>query len=188
MISAIMRIHTEGLKESSLALEFDQKAEVFPVLQELIRRRECDFTAPIRVRLKAARIGEMVEVEGTLETTLRLTCGRCLTEFTGPLATDFTITYAQEVHGLPADDAPAEGRAEAEEAGLIGFRGEEIDLTEGIQEQVVLCLPMRPLCREDCKGLCAACGTDLNAGECNCRRQPQAGPFAALRHLRLAND
>ena len=184
----MMRIHTEGLKESSLALEFDQKAEVFPVLQELIRRRECDFTAPIRVRLKAARIGEMVEVEGSLETTLRLTCGRCLTEFAGPLATDFAITYAQEVHGLPADDAPAEGRAEAEEAGLIGFRGEEIDLTEGIQEQVVLCLPMRPLCREDCKGLCAACGADLNAGECNCRRQPPAGPFAALRHLRLEND
>ena len=89
---------------------------------------------------------------------------------------------------LPADDAPAEGRAEAEDAGLIGFRGEEIDLTEGIQEQVVLNLPMRPLCREDCKGLCAACGADLNLGECNCRRQPPDGPFAALRHLRLGKD
>jgi uncharacterized protein len=182
----MMRIHIEGLKESSLALEFEQKADVFPVLQELIRRRECAFTAPIRIRLKAARIGEMVEVEGDLATTLRLTCGRCLTEFVGPLATDFAITYVREAHGLLAADAPAEGRAE--DAGLIGFRGEEIDLTEGIQEQVVLCLPMRPLCREDCKGLCAACGADLNAGECNCRRQNPAGPFAALRHLRLAND
>jgi uncharacterized protein len=184
----MMRIHTERLKESSLALAFEQKADVFPVLQELIRQRECEFSAPIRIRLKAALIGEMVEVEGNLETTLRLTCGRCLTEFVGLLATDFAITYVREAHGLPADDAAAEGRAEAEDAGLIGFRGEEIDLTEGIQEQVVLCLPMRPLCREDCKGLCAACGADLNAGECNCRRQPPAGPFAALRHLRLAND
>ena len=184
----MMRIHTEGLKESRLALEFEQTADVFPVLRELIRRRECDFTAPIRIRLKAARIGEMVEVEGDLETALRLTCGRCLTEFVGPLATDFAITYVREAHGLPADDAPAEGRAEAEEAGLIGFRGEEIDLTEGIQEQVVLSLPLRPLCREDCKGLCAACGADLNLGECDCRRQHPAGPFAALRHLRLEKD
>jgi uncharacterized protein len=184
----MMRIHTEGLKESSLALEFEQKAEVFPVLQELIRQRECEFTAPIRIYLKAAHIGEMVEVEGNLETTLRLTCGRCLTEFVEPLATDFAITYVREAHSLPADDAPAEGRAEAEDAGLIGFRGEEIDLTEGIQEQVVLCLPLRPLCREDCKGLCAACGTDLNVGECDCRRRHPAGPFAALRHLRPGKD
>jgi len=184
----MMRIHTEGLKESSLTLAFEQKADLFPVLQELIRRRECDFTAPIRIRLKAARIGEMVEVEGDLATTLRLTCGRCLTEFVGPLATDFAITYAREAHDLPADDAPAEGRAAAEDAGLIHFRGEEIDLTEGIQEQVVLCLPLRPLCREDCKGLCAACGADLNSGACDCRREPPAGPFAALRHLRLGKD
>jgi len=75
--------------------------------------------------------------------------------------------------------------AAAEDAGLIGFRGEEIDLTEGIQEQLVLGLPMRPLCREDCKGLCAACGADLNVDECNCRQQHPASPFAALRHLRL---
>ena len=122
----MMRIHTEGLQESSLALEFEQKTEAFPVLHELIRKRECEFTAPIRIRLKAARIGEMVEVEGNLETTLRLTCSRCLTEFVGPLATDFAITYVREGNDLPVDDAPAEGRAEAEEAGLIGFRGEEI--------------------------------------------------------------
>jgi uncharacterized protein len=184
----MMRIRTEGLKENSLALEFEQKADMFPVLQELIRRRECAFTAPIRIRLKAARIGEMVEVEGDIETTLRLTCGRCLTEFVGRLATDFAITYVREALGLPAGDAPAEGRAEVEDAGLIGFRGEEIDLTEGIQEQVVLGLPLRPLCREDCKGLCAACGADLNVGECDCRRQQPAGPFAALRHLRLGKD
>jgi uncharacterized protein len=184
----MMRIHTEGLKESSLALEFEQKAEVFPVLHELIRKRECEFTAPIRIRLKAARIGEMVAVEGNLKTTLRLTCGRCLTEFVGPLATDFAITFVREGHDLAANDAPAEGRAEAEDAGLIGFRGEEIDLTEGIQEQVVLCLPVRPLCRVDCKGLCVACGADLNVGECDCRRQPPAGPFDALRHLRLEKD
>jgi uncharacterized protein len=184
----MMRIHPEGLKEKGLALEFDQKADVFPVLQELIRRRECEFTAPIHIRLKAARIGEMVEVEGTLETTLRLTCGRCLSEFAGPLATDFAITYARQTHELPAGDPLAEGRAAAEDAGLIGFRGEEIDLTEGIQEQLVLSLPMRPLCREDCKGLCAACGADLNMGECDCRQQHPAGPFAALRHLRLGKD
>jgi uncharacterized protein len=184
----MMRIHTEGLKESSLTLEFEQKADVFPVLRELIRRHECEFTAPIRIRLKAARIGEMVEVEGDLETTLRLTCGRCLTEFAGPLVTDFAFTYIREAHEPAVGGAPAEGRVEAEEAGLISFRGEEIDLTEGIQEQVVLNLPLRPLCREDCKGLCVACGADLNLGACDCRRQTPDGPFAALRHLQLGKD
>ena len=184
----MMRIRAEeGLKESSLALEFNQKSEVFPGVQKGNPHGECEFTAPSAVRLKAARIGEMVEVKGNLETTLRLTCGRCLTEFVGPLATDFAITYVRRCTACPPTARRQKSGSRPRTLASSAF-GDEIDLTEGIQEQVVLCLPLRPLCREDCKGLCAACGADLNVGECNCRRQHPTGPFAALRHLRLGKD
>jgi len=179
-----MRISTEELKETSLALEFEAAAERFPALREMVRGRECDFVGPIRARLRAMRVGDMVEVEGEIRTSVRLTCGRCLAEFVSPLETAFTLTFTRE---RPAADEPGELdtlEIRADEAGLIYFQGEEIDLTEGIQEQVILSLPLRPLCSEACKGLCTRCGADLNAGACTCLKEPAEGPFSVLRQLK----
>lgn len=183
--NVIMRISTEELKETSLALEFETPAERFPALREMVRGGECDFISPIRTRLRAMRAGDMVEVEGEIRTSVRLSCGRCLAEFVSPLETTFALTYTRE---RPAVEKPAEPdtqEIDAEEAGLIFFQGEEIDLTEGIQEQVILSLPLKPLCSEACKGLCTRCGADLNAGACRCLEDPAGRPFSVLRQLKL---
>ena len=73
----------------------------------------------------------------------------------------------------------------AEEAGLIPYGGDEIDLLEGLQEQVVLSIPYRTLCRDTCKGLCPKCGTDLNQRDCQCREESRDPRFEALKHLKL---
>jgi uncharacterized protein len=180
-----MRISTEELKETSLALEFETPVERFPALREMTRGRECDFKGPIGTRLRAMRVGDMVEVEGVIRASVRLNCGRCLAEFVSPLETAFALTFTRQ---RPAMDAPADSdnrEIGSEEAGLIFFQGEEIDLTEGIQEQVILSLPLRPLCREACKGLCTRCGADLNAGVCSCLQESADGPFSALGQLKL---
>jgi uncharacterized protein len=65
------------------------------------------------------------------------------------------------------------------------FRGEKINLRDPIQEQVILALPDRVLCKPDCKGLCPQCGADLNEAACDCDRTPPFGKFAALKHLNL---
>ncbi|MCK7469944.1 MAG: DUF177 domain-containing protein [Desulfomicrobium escambiense] len=153
-------------------------------MRELVRRRECDFTDPDphppagrpHRRDGGGRRGDP-------DTAVRLSCGRCLAEFIGPLATDFALTYAREAPAEAGRRAePETHEVEAEEAGLIYFRGEEIDLTDGIQEQVILALPLRPLCREDCKGLCAACGADLNQGDLPAavRSRRPAAPLPSL--------
>ncbi len=129
-----------------------------------------------------------MEVEGSLDTTARLTCGRCLAEFVAPLGGEFALTYT---HGPDAETGGAEAQEkeiEASETGLIHFRGEEIDLTEAVQEQVILALPLRALCRQDCKGLCAGCGADLNHGACSCAPSVHNGPFAALRGIKLDKE
>jgi uncharacterized protein len=180
-----MRISTEELKETSLALEFEAAAERFPALREMVRGCECGFTGPIRTRLRAMRVGDMVEVEGEIRTSVRLSCGRCLVEFVAPLETAFALTFARK---RPAGDEPAAPDVQeigADAAGLVYFQGEEIDLTEGIQEQVILALPLRPLCSEACKGLCTRCGADLNTDACRCPKEPAEGPFAILRQLKL---
>lgn len=180
-----MRIHADHLSEGSLSLAFEEPADRFPSLREMVRNGECEFTAPIRARVRAARIREMVEVEGVVQTSARLTCGRCLAPFICPLSLEFALTYTGDRPGLQAAGEPESRELEASEVGLIYFQGEEIDLTEGIQEQVILSFPLRPLCRTDCKGLCARCGADLNQESCRCTPPSAESPFAALGRLKL---
>jgi uncharacterized protein len=183
--SVIMRIKTEELKEARIALEFETSVDRFPALRKMVLSGECDFTDPIRTRLRAVRIGEMVEVEGEIRTTVRLSCGRCLAEFASPLETPFTLTYAQQAPAAGEQSEPGAHEGVFEEDGLIYFQGEDIDLTDGIQEQVILSLPLRALCSDSCKGLCARCGADLNTAACGCLAATAGNPFAVLDQLRL---
>jgi uncharacterized protein len=180
-----MFLRIEQIKDIGLDLEFEEKPEVFPVLSEMIDQGECKFLAPIKTALRAIRIEDMIDVQGDLNTLVRLPCGRCLKEYETPLKSRFELTY---VHRLPCtqeDEISEEVEISAAEMGLIYFEGENINLQDGIQEQVIMALPVRPLCNENCKGLCANCGHDLNEGDCGCNRQSADSRFAALKGLKL---
>jgi uncharacterized protein len=181
---SMLRIHLEQLKGKNLAREVESPADGFTVLRQMIRKGECEFAASIRIRFKAARIGELVEVDGEFQTLLRLTCGRCLKPFLSPLQAGFSMTYMHETAAADGGGSKR-GPADAEAVGLIGFRGDTIDLRDGIQEQVVLSLPVRPLCGETCRGLCLHCGADLNLGNCPCSPASTDSAFAVLRKLTL---
>ncbi|MBW2428657.1 MAG: DUF177 domain-containing protein [Deltaproteobacteria bacterium] len=183
-----MYIRIEQIKEDGLALEFEEKPQIFPVLSEMINQGECEFVAPIKTALKASRIGDMIELTGEINTVLRLPCGRCLKEYETPLKSRFELTYVRRIPGACEDEEQEEVEISAAEMGLIYFQGEEINLQNGIQEQVILAFPIKALCRENCKGLCASCGNDLNEGDCSCDRQAPTSKFAALKNLKLNNQ
>jgi len=179
-----MRIHIDQLKESRLALEFSKPADRFPALRRVTAAGDGSFTGPVRTSVTAERVGELVEVRGVTRAVVRQSCGRCLAEFDSPVETEFELTYARRGEGpngaadLPRSDL-------APDDGLIYFHGDEIDLTAGVQEHLILSLPLKPLCREDCKGLCARCGAELNLGACPCAGASDDGPFETLRRLKL---
>ena len=183
-----MYIRIEQIKEDGLALEFEEKPQIFPVLSEMINQGECEFVAPIKTALRASRIGDMIEVTGVINTFIRLPCGRCLKEYETPLKSRFQLTYVRRIPGSQEDEEQEEVEISAAEMGLIYFQGEEINLQDGIQEQVILAFPIKALCRKTCKGLCAGCGNDLNEGDCSCDRQPPNSKFAALKNLKLNNQ
>ena len=182
-----MYIRIEQIKEDGLALDFEEKPEVFPVLSEMINQGECEFTAPIKIALRAIRIDDMIEVKGAINTSVRLPCGRCLEEYETPLNSRFDLTYGHQIPGIQEDEEQDEVEISAEEMGLIYFEGEAINLQDGIQEQIIMAFPIKALCKENCRGLCSHCGHDLNTGDCGCDRQPPDGRFAALKNLKL-ND
>ncbi len=180
-----MEIHLEQIKEDGLAFEFENSVETFPILAEMVTNGECEFTAPIKAALRALRIDDLVEIDGHIETTVRLPCSRCLKLFETPLKSNFELTYMQHAADVIEETEPQEIELSAEDMGIGYFEGEIINLKDGIQEQVVMEFPLRPLCNLDCKGLCPKCGADLNEDPCDCDQRPSPGSFAILKNLKL---
>jgi len=122
---------------------------------------------------------------GEIDTRVRLTCSRCLSEFQTGLTTRFAITFV-EAAALPDGDSDNAGEELCEEdLTCITFSGESIDLRPAVQEQIVMAFPLRALCRESCKGLCVKCGKDLNSGSCDCRHTIPDNRFAVLKGLKI---
>ena len=178
-------LHTEQIKDKELFQDFEENAEAFPVFSDMVQSGECEFREPLKISIKAFRIRELFEVEGTFQTRVRLACSRCLKDFDMPLKSNFALTYTNELPDLKEASDEEEVELRIEDVGLLYFRGEEIDLREGIQEQLVMAFPLRTVCVETCRGLCPKCGADLNQRDCGCQLSPTGNKFEALKKLKL---
>lgn len=177
-----MKIDTKHMSSQGIALTFEAAAGEFPVLQEMMDQGECRFVDPIAIQVHATPEHDVIKVKGSMTATALLPCGRCLEDFREKLNRRFTLRYS---HAIPSDLVPAgepEVELSAEQMDLILFDGETINLRDAVQEQVVLALPFKPLCREDCKGLCSHCGADLNLAPCGCKGDVGKNPFAVLKN------
>jgi uncharacterized protein len=180
-----VRICIDDIKDQGLSIEFEEKPEDFSILEDITKIGESSFPAALKFRVRVVRIKEIVEVEGRFDTKARLTCSRCLKQFETTLGANFVITYAREQTEMATSSGGEGIEISAEEAGLIMYSGREIDLREALQEQVVMSIPMQPICAEVCRGLCSRCGADLNAGDCDCREDAFNIKFAALKNLKV---
>ena len=178
-------LHTEQIKNKELFRNFEEDPRTLPIIAEMIKSQACEFRKPLKISVKAFKIRELYEVEGHFETQISIKCSRCLKDFDTPLASDFALTYAREMQGLMDVLDEKEIELKLEDVGLLYFRGEEINLQQGIQEQVVMAFPVQPLCAQNCKGLCSQCGSDLNLKDCGCRQMPGSNKFAVLKNLKL---
>ena len=178
-------LHTEQIKDKELFCKFEKDPRSLPIIAEMIKGQTCEFCKPLKISVKAFKIRELFEVEGYFETRIRISCSRCLKDFETRLAADFALTYTREVQGMMDVLDEKEIELRLEDVGLLYFRGEEINLQQGIQEQVVMALPLQPLCAKDCKGLCPQCGSDLNLKDCGCAQKLTDNKFAILKNLRI---
>ena len=121
-----------------------------------------DWPEGVEATLGLDRTGDLVSVRGSLRSSARIECVRCLRTYALPLTVDLVVV---------ADRAKGRGRLEEEiEADdYMKFHdGRQLDLREQARESLLLELPITPHCREDCRGLCPRCGADLNEGPCGC--------------------
>jgi uncharacterized protein len=137
--------------------------------------------AHITGRVHLTKHGQDVLVRGQLAGHLDLACSRCLTSFSQPVAADFDLLLVP----APGTAAAADEELSAADLDLDYYTGEVVDLKNILQEQIILMLPVKPLCEEVCKGLCPQCGANLNLKACNCRPQAVNSPFADLAKLKI---
>jgi uncharacterized protein len=137
------------------------------------------IVAPVQLGMDILKDHERFRLAGTVRTELELACSRCLEPFRLSVDAVFDQRY------LPQADASGEETEVAEEDLETSFyRDEQIDLNELLREQFYLALPMKPLCLEDCKGLCPQCGMSLNTGTCDCGpgwEDPRLAPLKQLK-------
>jgi uncharacterized protein len=132
---------------------------------------------------------EDVILEGTVSGAFELECARCLARYRHGLREPFRFILEPAGLRTPAEPEAAEALARngmclADEVELGWYRGSEIQLDSVCLELISLALPVKPLCRDDCAGLCPRCGADRNEAPCGCTETAPNSPFAVLAALR----
>jgi uncharacterized protein len=138
------------------------------------------IAAPAHLVIDVHKEGsDAFRVTGRVDSRLELECGRCLEPFEVPVASTFELRYVPQTHNT------GEGEREIAEDDLTTafYADNTLDLEALMREQFQLALPMKPLCAENCKGLCPHCGTNLNKATCDCKSTWVDPRLAALKGL-----
>jgi uncharacterized protein len=158
-----VKLRVDEISETAKEVEFSQPGEEVNRILAQGPLSEWRLNSPISVALSYYRAATEIFFQGQVSAHAVAKCGRC--------AEDFEGAYAREVRFVlvpAAMGAPGETRLSAEDLEFSVYQGEEIDLGPLIREQVLLALPTRPLCRDECRGLCPGCGANLNFERCGC--------------------
>ncbi len=127
------------------------------------------FNSPLHVQLKVHNSGKFLLVQGTIQTELITTCGRCLEEFIYPLNLVYEDEWVLRVHA-----------SEDQKETAFLFDKDDIEIRDRILEQIVLALPMKFICSKECLGLCPTCGVNRNLVKCECLDKVVDPRFARL--------
>jgi uncharacterized protein len=177
---APLQINIARLKDEGLDLQLHLGEDWFARWQAEDPALEFAGPGDLEAQVRLERHGHDILVRGHLDGTLHLNCSRCLAQFGYPAATGFDLLLAP---------APAQKNLEDEELTKADldrdfYTGETVNLESILREQVLLLLPLKPLCAEACQGLCPRCGADLNQETCQCPKEESDSPLAILKHIK----
>jgi uncharacterized protein len=169
-----MRIELASLEGTDGRFAHTYEPGQLSISDERVRMSE-----PLTVTGRIRQSQRKVEVEGQFSTTAQVECDRCLKPLAVPVSSEFKLEYVTpETYSATPAAALEEG-----DLSLSVFDGEGLDIDEIVGEQVLLALPSRILCTEDCKGLCPECGVDRNLNSCKCESAEIDPRWGALKEL-----
>jgi uncharacterized protein len=122
-----------------------------------------------------------IRVAGKLSTELEILCARCLEPVQVPVKREFDLLYRPAGSDIGEEK---EVELQDRDAAISYYEGEGLELAEVVREQLLLAVPIKTLCREECKGLCPHCGKNLNTGQCGCAQAATDPRWEALKGLK----
>jgi uncharacterized protein len=169
-----MRIELDKLEQTGNSFAHVYAPEEIVLDEEHVR-----LTEPPDVSVRVRQSGREVSLRGKITARAEVDCDRCLKAVSVPVEAEFDVTY------VPEEDYRASDAAELQEEDLSVsvFDGETIDVDELVREQLLLALPARALCGDECKGLCPVCGSDRNSNPCDCESKEIDPRWAGLEKL-----
>jgi uncharacterized protein len=173
-----MRLDLSHIRQSETAFLRQYEPPAFAGNDEDYR-----VVSPVSLAFTAYKDHDRFRLVGTVTTAFELGCSRCLEPFTLPVDAAFDLRYLPKGGALEPRDGDDERETNEDDVSSSFYEGEEIDLAALLREQFYLALPMKPLCRPDCRGLCPQCGTNLNVDTCQCRPQWGDPRLAGLKAL-----
>jgi uncharacterized protein len=135
---------------------------------------------PLDVRATAELVDDQIRIYGTFHTRLEMVCARCLEIVVEEVSKNFDLFY-RPMNSVSREE---EFRLNLDDTEIAFFEGDGLFLADVLAEQVNLSLPMKVICRSDCRGLCPHCGVNLNQEECRCETHaadPRLAPLARLK-------
>ena len=142
---------------------------------------ELKVIGKISISLTVEKKPEVIQVTGSFDAKVQLVCGRCLELFFYPLAVNINQDYRSSAH------QPSVGATtlKSEDTNIAFFSGYFIEVNDIICEQILLSIPMKALCQENCQGLCPQCGKNKNHSNCTCEIiivDPRLTPLLKLKN------
>lgn len=167
-----MFIQIEELKEEPLRVQHVYGVEELPFDHE-----DAFLAEPIAVDFTLTHKERDLQLGGSVATSVRFVCSRCLLEYTKRVATSFDLFYLPQPDSKGLDE---EMELKYEDMDVGFYDGIRLDVDLMVLEQIELSIPMRFICQEECKGLCPTCGADLNRGACRCPAEEPDSRLAVL--------
>lgn len=136
---------------------------------------ESNFHHPVQVNVALDKTTRQIYLRADVATRARCICDRCTDEFEQELANKYNVFYLYDDQS-GADLTP-------EDTQIIQPDTVYLELSEDVRQFVLLSLPLKLLCREECKGLCPRCGTNWNTARCDCKQESADSPWQGLEKL-----
>jgi uncharacterized protein len=168
-----MKIDLRSLKEENAYLEFKESPDSLELEAEGM-----EFSSPVELKLRILKSGKNYIGEGEVKTEVGFECSRCLNKYTQAVKSEIRFLLKEEKEQIIL---------ESEEGGDQIQKGSFFNLDDLVRENLVLSLPLKPLCFVDCKGLCPVCGVNLNLSTCECKREVIDPRWEKLKKLKLEN-
>jgi uncharacterized protein len=173
-------IEIEDLKPETLHVH-----HVFPAGEIPFSHEDAALNESVTADFDLDHKDSALYIKGTVDTAIRFRCSRCAKEFTRDFYIGYDLSYLPQPEW---SDEDAEVELKYEDMEVAFYDGIAFDVNIMILEQIELAIPMKFVCREDCKGLCYKCGTDLNEGTCSCEQEAGDPRLANLLDFRKKTD